>query len=111
MELKNIEFESMCPNEETRTTVMYFTGPAELLEMTGNEYPDAVMSTISIETTGIIFPEAENATVSISPTMEDNEGLHDYDWSDIEISKKEVEYLINVALINHYGIEPVAAAS
>ena len=39
--------------------------------------------------------------------MEDEEGLHDYDWTDINIDKEEVEYLINMALVNHYGIEPV----
>lgn len=55
MEIKNIEFESLHKNEDTKTTTMYFTAPTELLSITGKEYPEAVMSTISIESSGIVF--------------------------------------------------------
>lgn len=82
-------------NKEDNETVLYFTGPKEML---WGDYPEAVSMEISLE-----FPtdcaEPEYVTVSISPTMyvAEDDSYEDYDWRDIDMPWAEIRELIELA--------------
>lgn len=91
---KRIEFDEGW-NKEDNETVLYFTGPKEML---WGDYPEAVSMEISIE-----FPtdhaEAAYANVEVSPTryIEEDNSYEDYDWSELILSDADVNALIKLA--------------
>lgn len=90
---KRIEFDERWDRDDG-TTVLWFTGPKELL---WGKYPEAECMEISVE-----FPTdrpyAENAIVELSPTKydEEEEGYIDYDWFEVELPLDEIEALIEL---------------
>ena len=95
---KKIKFDERYDNEEYGTTTLYFIAPKEMLKklIPTNDYPEAISMEISIE-----FPtdhiEAKYADVCVSPTREDENGMEDYDWYDVDIPYDEIEELIKLA--------------
>lgn len=88
-----IQFEERYDSEEYETTTLYFICPKKMLKQ---EYPEAMMATLSIECpTNCI--EAATANCVISPTKEDRGGLTDYDWKDIELTYEDIEMLLELA--------------
>lgn len=86
---KRIIFDEKHENEIFETTIMYFTGPKDLIN---KKYPEAESMEISVEVP-TKYPDAENATVSFSPTKD---GL-DYDWHEITIPLEDIDALIKLA--------------
>lgn len=86
---KRIIFDEKHENEAFETTIMYFTGPKDLIN---KKYPEAESMEISVEVP-TKYPDAENATVSFSPTKD---GL-DYDWHEITIPLEDIDALIKLA--------------
>lgn len=101
MELKNLKLEEEYIDEQNQITVVYLTGPKELVkELTGIDYPDASSTEICIEYPGEYpFPEPEEpAVVRVSPTRLEDDGMteSDYDWTDIEVTPEDIVKLNNV---------------
>ena len=95
---KRIKFDERYDSEENGTTTLYFIAPKEMLKkfIPTNNYPEAISMEISIE-----FPtdqiETNDADVCVSPATEDENGIEDYDWYDVDIPYDEIDELIKLA--------------
>lgn len=95
---KRIKFDERYDSEDYGTTTLYFIAPKEMLKefIPTNDYPEAISMEISIE-----FPidhiESNYADVCVSPTRENEDGIEEYDWYDIDIPYDEIEELIKLA--------------
>ena len=95
---KRIKFDERYDSEEYGTTTLYFMAQKEMLKefIPTNDYPEAISMEISIE-----FPtdhiESNYANVCVSPTRENENGIEEYDWYDVDIPYDEIEELIKLS--------------
>lgn len=86
--------------DDTKELVYYFTAPKRYLkEILGKDYPEAIFTTICVDTVGL-FPDTENTFISISPAKEEEGCFVDYDWHDVDLSKDDLQLLVN-KVISH----------
>lgn len=88
-----VEFEEMVINRIMGETTLYFVAPKEMLDtLYPLDYPEADSAELSLE-----FPigrvNVDNAVCSLSPTL----CGEDYDWNDIELSRKTIKKLIRAS--------------
>lgn len=94
-----IQFEEKFISEDNTTTLYFVSDVTLLKELVGDKYPEASGMTISVEYP-TDKPEAMYCSVSISPNLEDEDGVSDYDWSDIYLPNDEIQALLELAFIN-----------
>lgn len=81
----------------------YFTSDAALFqELMGREEPGATGTTLSVSCP-TAYVGSEYASVQISPSLrtvvDGKESVADYDWSDINLSDEDIDWLITQALL------------
>lgn len=81
----------------------YFTSDAALFqELMGREEPGATGTTLSISCP-TAYVGAEYASVKISPSLrtvvDGKESVGDYDWSDIDLSDEDIDWLLTQAFL------------
>lgn len=81
----------------------YFTSDAALFqELMGHEELGATGTTLSVSCP-TAYVGAEHASVQISPSLQTvvdgKEGVVDYDWSDIDLSDEDIDWLLTQALL------------
>lgn len=111
--MKDIKFDERFYSEENEEWTYYFTAPAKnVLEMFPGKYDPAevVATEISIEIpcerkTEYEFGRLDDILVSISPVSENEDGLMDYDWEDIDIPESEILELLEKAMRQSFTFE------
>ncbi|MDD6483999.1 MAG: hypothetical protein PUF72_05430 [Clostridiales bacterium] len=93
-----IKFDERCVNKELDTTTFYFIAPKEMLKtfITAEDYPEAISMEISVELP-TNHMESNDASVCVSPTRENEWGMEDYDWYDVDLPYDEIDELISLA--------------
>lgn len=100
-------------SEETKAWVYYFIAPAKyVIDMFPGKYDgeDVVSSEIRVEIpcerkNEYDFDNLDRVVVSISRTLEDGDGLADYDWEDIDIPDDEIWELLEKAMRQSFTFE------
>lgn len=111
--MKDMVFDERFYSEENKEWTYYFTGPAKtVLEVLPGKYdPTEVVATeVSIEfpcdrKNEYDFGSLDGVLVSISPVSEDEDGLTDYDWEDIDIPDFEILELLEKAMRKSFTFE------
>ena len=95
LDISEITFMNYVIDDDHDAIVLYFDAPVELLP---KKHKDAEFATMSI-IWPIWYPVLSEITVSISPTKFDiqKDAYMDYDWTDLDISEKEIYELIITA--------------
>ena len=92
MTLKGVKFDESFEDKSLGSTVAYFIAPKDILK---GRYSDAIHAEISVEfPTG--HPEPECCSVALSPTRFEDGAYSDYDWTDISLTDKQIETLLNM---------------
>lgn len=81
----------------------YFTGDAALFqELMGREEPGATGTTLSISCP-TAYVGSEYASVQILPSLQTvvdgKDSVADYDWSDIDLSDEDIDWLLTQAFL------------
>jgi len=97
MNLDGVTLEDVFNDEALGTTMAYFIAPKEILKVIypDRKIKDAVHAEISIEFP-IGRPEAKYCSVALSPTKNEDGTYVDYDWTDVSLTEKEVNSLLEM---------------
>lgn len=111
--MKDVVFEERVYSEEAKEWTYYFTAPAKkVLDMFPGRYKpeDVVSAEISIDIPcekkhEYEYNNLDGIVVSISPTSENEDGLEDYDWEEIDIPDNEILELLEKAMRQSFTFE------